>query len=72
MLEDQSEVDDGVEGERGDVRPTPALGALQQVLLELDPTRHFLPLTVPELVHFDELQSEVPRLRFTIEGKGPG
>lgn len=45
-LQAAAQVEQRVEAERGDVRPPPAVGALLDVLLVLDPPRRLLPLAV--------------------------
>jgi hypothetical protein len=37
VFEDQSEVDDRVEGERRNVRSAPPFGSFEKILLKLDP-----------------------------------
>ena len=54
MLQDEPDVDDGVEGQRRDVSSSPTSGAVKKILLVLDPPSLFLPLAVLELVHLYE------------------
>lgn len=53
-FQDQPEVDDRMEGEGGNVGSTPTSGAVQQVLLVLDPPGLLQPFPIVKFVHFNK------------------